>query len=86
MTNFILNLAMSRRRCVLYMAHSAIYSKMDYIIEENGWSSSGSTSQRRKQPTSKVFLGDESKSIYIVTEFHASDELLRGPEIFIITS
>ena len=70
------------------MAHSAIYmySTMDYIIQENAWSSSGSTSQRMKQATSKVFLGDESKSIYIVTEFHASDELLRGPEIFIITS
>ena len=41
-----------------------------------------------KQVTSKVFIGDESKSIYniIVTEFHVSDELLRGPEIFIITS
>ena len=49
------------------MAHSAIYSTMDYIIQENAWSSSGSTSQRRKQPTSKVFLGDESKSFYIVT-------------------
>ena len=52
---------------------------MDYIIQENAWSSSDSTSQRMKQVTSKVFLGDESKSIYIVTEFHASDELLRGP-------
>ena len=50
-----------RRRCVLYMAHSAIYSTMDYIIQENTWSSSGSTSQRMKQLTSKVFLGDESK-------------------------
>ena len=49
---------------------------MDYIIQENTWSSSGSTSQRMKRATSKVFLGDESKSIYIVTEFHASDKLL----------
>ena len=61
-----------RRRCVLYMAHSAIYSTMDYIIQENTWSSSGSTSQRMKQATSKVFLGDESKSIYIVTELQMS--------------
>ena len=75
------------RRCVLYMAHSAIYSIMDYIIQENAWSSSDSTSQRMKQATlKKVFLEDESKSIYIVTEFHTSDELLPGPEIFIITS
>ena len=51
----------------------AIYSTMDYIIQEDTWSSSGSSSQRMKQATSKVF---ESKSIYIVTEFHASDELL----------
>ena len=76
--------------CAIYMAHSAIYmtlySTMDYIIQENAWSSSGSTSQRMKQATSKVFLGDESKSIYIVTEFQASDELLRGPKVFIITS
>ena len=68
------------------MAHSAIYNTMDYIIQENAWSSSGSTSQRMKQATSKVFLGDDCKSIYIVTDFHASDELLRGPEIFIIAS
>ena len=59
---------------------------MDYIIQENAWSLSGSTPQRMKQATSKVFLGDESKSIYIITEFHTSDELLRGPEIFIIAS
>ena len=59
---------------------------MDYIILENAWSSSNSTSQRMKQETSKVFLGDASEPICIVTEFHASDELLRGPEIFIITS
>ena len=70
----------------VYMAHSAIYSTMDYIIQENAWSSSGSTSQRMNQATSKVYLGDESKSIYIMTEFHASDEVLRGPEILIITS
>ena len=44
------------------MAHSAIYySTMDYIIQENTWSSSGGTSQGMKQATSKVFLGDESK-------------------------
>ena len=71
---------------MLYTAHSAMYSTMDYIIQENTWSSSSSTSQRMKQTTSKVFLGDERKSIYIMTESHASDELLRGPEIFIITS
>ena len=70
---------------MLYMAHSAIYNGL-HPIQENAWSSSGSTSQRMKQATSKVFLGDESKSIYIVTEFHASDELLQGPEIFTITS
>ena len=56
------------------------------IIQENAWNSSGSTSQRMKQATSKVFLGDESKLIYIVTEFHASDEVLLGPEIFMIIS
>ena len=49
---------------------------MDYIIQENTWSSSNSTFQRMKQATSKVFLGDASKLIYIMTEFHASDELL----------
>ena len=55
---------------------------MDYIIQENAWSLSNNTSQRMKQESFKVFLGDASKSIYIiVTEFHASDELLRGPEI-----
>ena len=53
---------------------------MDYIIQENAWSSSNSTSKRMKQ--AKVFLGDASKSIYIVTEFHTSDELLQGSEIF----
>ena len=71
---------------MLYMAFSyIIYSSMDYIIQENVWSSSNSTSRRLKQATCKVFLGDASKSIYIMTEFHTSDELLRGPEIFIIT-
>ena len=39
-------------------------------------SSSSRTTQRMKQATSKIFLGDVSKSIYIMTEFHASDELL----------
>ena len=63
-------------RCVLYMHHSVIvYSTMDYVIQENVWSSSSSTSQRMKQATSRVFIGDVSKSIYIVTNYHASDEL-----------
>ena len=61
-----------------------------YIIQENAWSTSSSnnTSQKMKQAISKVFLGDASKSIYIVTEFQfqASNELIRGPEIFIIMS
>ena len=53
---------------------------MDYIIQEieNAWSSSNNISQRMKQTTFNVFLGDASKSLYIVTEFHASDELLRS--------
>ena len=72
--------------CYIWHIQLYIYSTMDYITQENGWSSSSSILQRMKQATSKGFLGDESKSIYIVTEFHASDELLRGPEIFIITS
>ena len=64
---------------MLFMA-SFSYSTMDYIIQENAWSLSGSTSQWMKQTTSKVSLGDASKSIYILTNFHASDELLRGPD------
>ena len=66
----------------------AIYGTMDYIIQENTWSSSNGiyASQRMKQATSKKFLGDASKSIYTMNEFPASDELLRGPEIFIMTS
>ena len=71
-------------RCV---HHSVIvYSTMDYVIQENAWSSSSSTSQRMKQATSKVFIGDVSKLIYIMTNYHASDELHRGPVFFIITT
>ena len=73
--------------CAIYMAHPAIYiGQWTTSSNENAWSLSSRTSQRMKQATSKVFLGDESKSVYIVTELNASDELLRGPEIFIITS
>ena len=68
------------------MHHLAIYSTMDYVIQENVWSSSRSTSQRMKQATSKVFVGDVRKSIYIIADYHASDKLHRGPEFFIITT
>ena len=72
------------KESVLYMHHSAMYSTVDYVIQENVWCSSSSISQRMKQAISKVFIGDVSKSIYIVTNYHASDELNRGPEFFII--
>ena len=69
-----------------YIWHIQLYITKWTTSSKRAGGVQGSTSQRRKQPTSKVFLGDESNSIYIVTEFHASNELLRGPEIFIITS
>ena len=73
-----------RKVCVLYMAFVQLYiehlSRKDYVIQEKAWSSSSSTSQRINQANSKVYLGYTSKSIYIVTNFHASDELCRGPE------
>ena len=53
---------------------------MNYVIQENMWSLSGSTSQRMKQATSKVFFGYTNKSIYIMTNFYASDEFHWGPE------
>ena len=59
----------------IYLHYSAIHSTMDYAIQENAWNSSSSTSQRMKQATSKVFIGDVSKSIYIVTNYHTSDGL-----------
>ena len=56
---------------------------MDYIIQKSAWNSSGSTSQRIKQLQATFWYFSEMRamSIYIVTEFHASDELFRGPEI-----
>ena len=70
--------------CVPYMAFIQLYieyrSGKNYVIQENMWSSSSSTSQRMNQTTSKVFFRYTSKSIYIMTNFHTSDELHRGPE------
>ena len=43
----------------------------------------GSISQRMNQATSKIFFRYTSKLIYIVTNFHASDEHHRGPEFAI---
>ena len=67
-----------------YGIHSAIYiehqSRKNYITQEHVWSSSGSTSQKTNQATSKVFFRYTSKLIYIVTNFHVSDEFHRGPE------
>ena len=55
----------------IYGIHSAIYMalfKIDYVIQENVRSSSGSTSQRKNQATPKVFLYT-TKSINIMTKF-----------------
>ena len=62
-----------------------IYSIMDYIVQENAWSSSSSTSQRMKLAIFKVFLQYISIDLYR-DHFHASDELLQGPEVSMITS
>ena len=61
--------------------HAIIYGIIQLYIAQwttssKRMSSSSSTSQRMQQATSKIFLGDAGKSIYFMTEFHASDELL----------
>ena len=53
--------ACGRKVRAIYASFS--YSTVDYVIQENAWSSSSSTSQRMKQATFKVhvFIGDVSK-------------------------
>ena len=51
---------------------------LDYVNQENSWSSNRSTCQRKKRG---VFAGYVRRSIYTSMDFQISEGLHRGPEL-----